>query len=757
MKQSLLIFVLVCTLVSLVLGQQAGTAPQEKSQTPARGTEEVVRITTNLVQIDAVVTDRRGQQIVDLGREEFEVYEDGRRQQLTNFSYVGLQPQSSSVPATPKSKDKTPPPQPPEQLRPDQVRRSIALVVDDLGLSFESTYYVRSALRKFVDEQMQSGDIVAIIRTGAGVGALQQFTTDKQLLHAAIDRLKWNAYGRRGIAAFGSIGDDAYYTQPRDAKRGIYTSTELDKKADAEPREAADRVQANDFREEVFTVGTLGALNYVVRGLKELPGRKSTVLFTDSLELFNSTGGSNYRTLDALRRLIDLANRSSVVFYTIDPRGLQTINDTAGNSLVGATKGSPGGEIGATGLSGSRIMQDLMSRSLEIQEAQDGMNFLARQTGGFLVSNNNDIAGGIRRVLDQKGYYLIGYRPEESTFDPATARRNFHHLEVRVKRPGLVVHTRSGFYGITTEAAALPVHRTREQQLIAALTSPFASGALDLRLTSVFLNDLTYGSFVRSLIHVNGNSLTFTDEPDGAHRASVDVAAVTFDDAGLVVDQRFRTETVVVHGQEYSAARRDGLTFGINLPVKKPGAFQLRIAVRDVPTERVGSANQFIEVPNLSKNRLTLSGLYLAGNTSQRPIDAAAQAAHVATPSTAVNATEGGVAAPDPQADPAVRRFRPGMIIDYGYEAYNVRLDRGTRRAQLQTLVRLFRENQQVFSSQVLNVVGQPDAKRVVAIGHLKLGQNLTPGDYILQVIVTDVAEKQKPRVTSQWIPFEIE
>lgn len=117
MKQSLLISVLVCTLVSPVTGQQVGISLQRQTQTPPRGTEEVVRITTNLVQIDAVVTDRRGQQIVDLGPDEFEVYEDGRRQQLTNFSYVGLQPESTSAPVTPKSKDKTPPPQPPEQLR----------------------------------------------------------------------------------------------------------------------------------------------------------------------------------------------------------------------------------------------------------------------------------------------------------------------------------------------------------------------------------------------------------------------------------------------------------------------------------------------------------------------------------------------------------------------------------------------------------------------------------------------------------------
>src|SRR3989442_1704303 len=84
-------------------------------------------------------------------------------------------------------------------VSPEQVRRSIALVVDDLGLSFESVYYVRNAIKKFVDQQMKPGDLVAIIRTGAGVGALQQFTTDKQLLYAAIDRIKWNAYGRSGI------------------------------------------------------------------------------------------------------------------------------------------------------------------------------------------------------------------------------------------------------------------------------------------------------------------------------------------------------------------------------------------------------------------------------------------------------------------------------------------------------------------------------------------------------------------------------
>src|SRR5258705_11934570 len=186
-------------------------------------------------------------------------------------------------------------------------------------------------------------------------------------------------------------------------------------------------------------------------------------------------------------------------------------------------------------------MQDLMWRSLEIQEAQNGMNCLASQTGGFMVSNNNAIALGIRRVLDQKGYYLLGYRPGESTFNPTTGRKQFHKLEVRVKRLGLTVHTRSGFYGEATEAVQSS-RRTAQEQLLAALTSPFASGGLDLRLTTAFLNDLNYGSLVRPLISVTGKFLAFTDQPDGTKKATQDGAAVNFGDWGLEGAPSFATK-----------------------------------------------------------------------------------------------------------------------------------------------------------------------------------------------------------------------
>jgi VWFA-related protein len=757
MKRSPLALVLACSCVFQAAGQQPA-----KPQAPATDQEEVVRITTNLVQVDAVVTDAGGKQVTDLGPADFEIYEDGRPQEIKNFSFVALQPASPTATPAPRSRnDAAAAPAPPVQLRPEQVRRTFALVVDDLGLSFESIYFVRKSLHKFVDEQVQPGDLVAVIRTGAGVGALQQFTTDKRLLHAAIDHIKFNAQ-TRSVGAFAPLEantlDEKNVVGPSNAE-GV-SSTDLER---AKGVEAGARAAERQYRDQIFSVGTLGALNFVIRGLRELPGRKSVVLMSDQLSLLDPQGGTDFRTLENVRRLTDLANRASTVIYTMDARGLQTLNIAAADGSYG-TVGAPSAFAVGTPSQFFPGGDMIENRANDFYDSQTGLNYLARQTGGFFVREDNDLNHGLRRVLeDQKGFYLIGYRPEASTFDAKTARPDFHKLEVRLKNhPGLTVRTRTGFYGVPNEQAR-PAYRTREQQLLAAITSPFASGAVDMRLTSLFLNDTAYGSFVRSLIYVDARALTFTDKPDGTHEATVDVAAMTFGADGGIVDQRFRTETLRVRDEELRAALRDGLTFGINLPIQKPGAFQLRVAVRDAASARVGSANQFIEVPALGKNRLTLSGLYVAGSENHQQTESATQASGTSVPTQAggtslpseAGAAEGRLNEADPQAGPAVRRFRAGALIDYGYEAYDARPDPASKRPHLTTQVRLFHDNRQVFAGKVLDIWGQPGSRRLVAFGHLQLGQNLAAGDYILQVVVRDLAGKDA-RLASQWLPFEI-
>ncbi len=742
-------------------GVQPDTPPRDTQNAPVKQKEDVVRISVNLVQVDAVVTDDDGKQVTNLSPEDFEIYEDDKPQPIVNFSYISkssITPPASKTAATASASKiaaPPPPPAPPTRLRPDQVRRAIALVVDDLGLSFESSHYVRDALRKFVDTQMQPGDLVAIIRTGAGMGALQQFTTDKRQLYAAIERVRFNL-SSRSFSAFAPIGNEIRLKVPESQAGVPRFGEDLMASLIKQPGK-----ELNDFREEIFSVGTLGALNFIVRGLKDLPGRKSVVLFSDGFKMYNTENTGNQRLLDSLQRLTDLANRASVVFYTIDPRGLQPLTLTAADNLSGPIAVGDGRNPNTLGdLNPTQYLADvdkgLRDRRKEFFESQQGLNYLAQQTGGFLVKNTNDISGAVRRVLKEDGYYLIGYRPDEATFKAAGSSRSFHKIKVKVKRPGLHVRTRTGFYGISEEQA-LPVRRTVTDQLYAALTSPFSSGDIDLRMTSLFGYDTKKGSFAQSLLHIDARDLTFEEEKEGVfkgfYKTRIDVMAITFGDNGVMVDKDDRIHTIRLPAQDYRRSIEAGFVYSVSLPIKKAGAYQLRIAVRDSATGRVGSANQLIEIPDIKKSRLALSGITMRGINSTSAPRTAASTGQV------VNQTDDKADAMDPQAGRAVRKLRGGMVLEYAYVIYNARTDKATRRPQLETQMRLFRDGQQVYAGKVreFNAGQQTDANQFVGGGALQLMREMEPGEYVLQVIVTDrLAKEDKHRTATQWIDFDI-
>ena len=739
MKSWLTGTILIAQLALSSLAQQPASSPSPSPpppQTPqAQKPEEVdvVRITTNLVQVDAVVTDKNGKVVTDLKPEEVQIFEDGRQQKITHFSYYVAESRSAEKPTKPMTADKNAPPVPPNRLRPEDIRRTIALVVDDLGLSFESTYYVRRALKKFVDEQMQPGDLVAIIRTSGGMGALQQFTSDKRQLNAAIERVKWNAIGRSGVGAFAAIEPPT----PGPGGADIDTFNE----------------EANQTRQDMFAVGTLGAISYVVKGLKTLPGRKSILLISDGFRIYNLDDPTrNYLAREKLNRLIDEAGRASVVIYTMNATGLQTLGFTAADDLSGRD---------------TQQLQDAMtSRRNAAFETQAGLDFLARQTGGIPIRNTNDLSGGIKRVMeDQKGYYLIGYRPDNATFDARTGRRTFHHLTLKVARPGKFnVRMRNGFFGVSDEDK--PVQRTLAQQMFDALAAPFAASGVHLQLTSLFGNDAKAGSFMRSVLHIDGHDLTFTDEADHLHKCVFDVLAMTFGDNGVPVDQNGKTYTLKLPEEWYKRTLRDGLVYYVTVPVKKPGAYQLRMSLRDTNTERIGSASQFVEVPDLKKNRLALSGLALSGvmptskttQSNQSPANQAVANQPANDLNSATSVDQEGAERGNAEASPAVRHFRHGMLMNYAFFIYNARVDKATNTPKLTTQVRLFRDGKPVFSGNenAFKVLAQADLKRLLAGGSIQLGFDLQPGEYVFQVIVNDAMADEKHRTVSQWMDFEI-
>jgi VWFA-related protein len=723
MRKPLTALCLLLLVGLLAKAQQPSPSPQPKPTATPKAVgersipadEDVVRINTNLVQVDAVIVDDHGKVVTDLRPEEIQIFEDNRAQKITNFSYVVTEAAQPELEARPKVVDKTAPPMPPTTLRPDQVRRTIALVVDDLGLSFESTHFVREALKSFVNKQMQPGDLVAIIRTSGGVGALQQFTSDKRQLLAAIERVRWTM-GRAGIGAFAPIEDV---------------------NAQREEVQAANR-ELNEFREDLFAVGTLGAVSYVVRGLQELPGRKSILLISDGIRIYNQDDPTrNIRALDRMKQLIDQAARASVVIYTMNATGLQ---------FMGLTPADSTGQMTA-----EQVEQQLSDRRNQAFDSQQGLNYLAEETGGIAIRNSNDLGGGIKRVMeDQKGYYLIGYRPDESTFDPKTGRRTFHRLRMKVLRAGKFrVRMRHGFIGVsdTDRSAAIPA--TPREQIARALFSPFGASGVHVRLTSLFTNDARLGSLARSMLHVNGNDLTFVEEPDGWHKTTFDVVAVTFNVNGEIVDQTARTHTLRVKAEAFQSVLTEGFVYFVTFPIKKPGAYQLRAVLRDHDSQRVGSASQYVDVPDIKKNRLMLSSVVLSGKDPKKKKPAADANA---------NAADAGEEVDDPSNSAAVRKFRPGTVLTYGVAVYNAKLNKDGTPPQVQTQIRLFRDGNQVFAGkeQLLKLESISDPKRLPAAGALLLGTDMQPGEYVFQVIVTDLLADPKHRVATQWIDFEM-
>ncbi len=710
-----------------------------RAQTPSASPSEagaVIRVTVNLVQVDAVVTDKKGQLVTDLTAEDFEILQDKQPQQISNFSFVSIASRSTSSRDATTVGELSPKgavQRPPTALRVDQVKRTIAFVADGLGLSWESTRGVRDALGKFVDEQMQPNDLVAVLRTGGGIGALQSFTSDKRQLRAAVARLKWNPLGRRGADAFSMPDDLSGYPDgqtsdlPPGATEDMMSTQRLDiLRGEVRSRnEEGMGFEIDQSREQYFLVGTLGALGYILEGLRNLPGRKSLVLFSDSVGVLAAEGKSE-RVVEGLRQVADQANRASVVLYTIDPRGVQHLGVTAATSL---TESDP------------YIVTN--SRKLEYFQGQSGLGFLAYETGGLFVASANEVSGAIGRVMDdQKGYYLIGYRPPEEIFD-----RSFHKIEVRVKRPGLRVRSRSGFAGVADKAP----QPEQTDRLLAALTSPFGADAVRLKLTGLFANDAK-GSFINCLLYIDGGDLMFLREEEqthtgagerertyGRHKAVVNVAVMTFGDNGKMVEQS-RQSFAIQRTTKARQVSEQGLVYSVSLPVRKAGAYHVRAAVLDTSSGKMGSASQFIEIPKVDTGGLAVSAIYLRARPSPM------QEKGEETPTAEISSS------------PAMRVFRPGEQLEYQFQIVNAKVDHIGKRPQLEARMRVLHEAKTVFETESLplNLAPQKDWKRVFYAGRMKLADDLKPGDYILQFVVTDkFAKRQPPSV--QWIDFEIQ
>ncbi len=716
---------LICALLCLTLATSAAAQTPLPSATPTED-DNVLKISTTLIQLDVVVTDKKGAPVTDLKPGDFEVYENGKKQDISNFSFVSVDGKTApnetlKSPNAPKNSI----PLPPIKLKAEQVRRTYALLVDDLGLNFGNIVWVKQSLKKFVNEQMQPGDLVAVIRTGSGIGALQSFTSDKRQLIAAIEKIRWNSYGRSGIGNFNPIE-----TTLKEDLAGMKRSDGTARSPQGNEQDNKFEKEINEFRNDNFSVGTLGALSYVIGGMRDLPGRKAIMLFSEGFTL--TTDGAPNRVLDAMRVLADMANRSSVVLYTLDPRGLQV-------------PGMANAEDDIPDVFNSSIAARLGERETNFRESQQSLRYLAYETGGFPFLNQNSLDLGMRRVInDQGSYYLLGYQPNDETFDPK--KNKFNRLEVKITRPNLKVRYRSGFFGVTDEKIK-NVAQTPQRQLTAALVSPFGASEINLDLYSIFYNDDRNRSFIRSLVYIDPKDLTFAPDAEGFYRAKFEVIAMIFDANGAAADNKITVQEMKFTAEKLAKAKETGIIYDLPVPIVKAGAYQFRIALRDSATGKIGAVSQFIEVPNLKKNKLTLSNLILTNFTAD-------EWKKVSLDRTATGADKSAL------LDTTLRRFKRGTLLRYSYVIYNAKTG-AAQKPQMEIQTRLIRDGKVLFegSPTAFNSAAQTDLKRLQAAGAITLGNDLATGNYVLQLVVFDNANGvggSKQKFATQFVEFEI-
>jgi VWFA-related protein len=588
------------------------------------------------ISLDVVVEDPSGNPVLDLAAGDFEILEDGRPRPISDFAFVGGGVTSLAKPSP--------------LLVPGDPLRSIAIVIDDLGIGETAMPQLRTALGA-IDREMRPGDAVAIVNTSGRPAALPKVSTSKAAIRAAAADIALDPGHRPGPL-------DAGFCAHADKAPSI--------------------------------LRTLSVLRRAVDGLRELPGRKSIVFVSEGFA--SGTAGVAATWKD----LLLYADRSAVAISTLDPRA-----------------------VVPTSLSGMDCGQ---LRADELSASRRALAELAASTAGISLADQNDQTAFSRLMREGSGYYLLGYQTPPRTPSPA----RYHSVSVRIRRPGAgaVVHFHSSLF---ESRAADTSARTA-----AALDSPFALPGVHTTVSSRFWDDTgsatNSGPILQSEIWIDARDLYFSAGSDGGNRIVIELTAVTLDDSSRLLDTFKRTFTVDIPPAFRQTILGEGLTQRLALPIKKPGAYQVKVAVRDLGSDRIGSESAFTSIPDLASGGLALSGIQI-GKTGE----------------------PGAAAVASPQ------RFHPGQTVTVGYQILNARPGADGKLSVELTTALIRGSNVLATGSPVIvDETGQRDPRRLLRVRMFQFGEDLEPGIYSLKITAVDRNATGANGTASQSVDFEI-
>jgi VWFA-related protein len=591
------------------------TAAGQQQQNAARANSAPT--TVSAILVDVVVRDRKGDPVKDLTAGDFDIYEDGVKQDVGSMTPIFLpEPAAATAAAAPvtAAKPATAPADAPAVAQEEAVAKApqmIALVFDRLTADSRTLAY--HAAVKYLGDQSVSTNYLAVYGIDIKLIPLQNFTRDAGLIKKAIDN-----FANRSTSQFGSTTEDL---KKADAQQN--NAMDLQDRASqaaatggaaggaAAAAIGADAAQAqfqemsasmtqtfDSLERDQAGFASANALLSVVNGMKSIPGRKSIVFFSEGMAIPPNV-------FEQFRSVIDAANRANVSIYPMDAMGLRAessvgvVRDEINNEGKLNTRRTGADKAGGAMMANLERNEDLLR-----MDPSSGLGELADKTGGFLIQNTNDLRGGFTRIeSDMRNYYMLTYVPKNDNFDG-----KFREINVKVKRGGLSIHSRKGYYAVHETGQPM---RTYEAPALAALDRTPVPNAFPVRASFLRFPEKDHPQRISVVVQLSTAPITFVPADDKKTYTSDFTVLVRFSDGAKQVIDKVSQRYQVAGPIEKLDQAKNGQVVFYRQPDLPPGFYTMETVVYDALGKKASVRFATIELPNEDTAQLRMSSLML--------------------------------------------------------------------------------------------------------------------------------------------------
>ena len=682
--------------------------------------DDVVRVKSNLVNIDVIVKDKKGRYVSNLKAEDFTITENGVAQKIEFFDAPLLRTDAAK---------------PGEQVATTAPRNYVSLVLDFQTTDVTNLKPVREGAIKYVREQVTDADAVAVLSVTNGLHMLQPFTQDKAKLIASLEKLNSSTdsknFEQRDVAE--NIANLRDFLNSAESTPGVIESS-------AGGAAAARVMIAQRVLQQFVRMRTalslqqarpvLAALAALAEGLRPIPGKKTLVLF--------SQGFVTPAVLDwQVQTTIDIANRANVAIYIIDSAGLRAAAPSSGSlvpsSPLAGVSAITNQEQRIRAVGGETVFDNVR------QEGQtreyDILYRISGDTGGKFLKGNNDIGQGLERINQEiQARYTLAYRSTNQNFDGA-----FRKIKIEVRRPNTQIVSRSGYYAIPPEEIVLL--SPADKKLLADFDAAQANPGLPLFVSLSQFRTREGLYTVPLAIELPPSTVKF--ERKGDKRAmQLEVLGVLKTAPDRILSRLGGNFDVNLSAADYELMLNNNIFYRQDLQLA-PGDYTIDLIVRDKQSGKITARREQLVLPE-PDSEFAATPVVLS-----RYVEPASQ-----LPPHPADFPDVFVHGKQLIRPSAGRQFKASDNLIMFLAVYNAANSSETGKPLVRVSVRLMKDGQPAskFFDYVLTDIQNQPVPHLTFAEYLRL-TNLTPGRYQAMIEVKDMVTRKSSK---QEAPFDI-